>query len=61
LEGLASSNISRFKWYAFIYGFITIGIPIAIQELGDPVFGYWEFLWAVGYGLYTRWLANKMA
>lgn len=61
LEGLAHTNYSRFRWYAFIYGTLAMGFLVFVSSLSKTGFNYYNYLWAVGYGLYSMWLASKMA
>jgi MFS family permease len=61
LEGLASSNFSRYRFYAFLYGAFAIAILISLNAWSKPDFNYWNYLWAAGYGLYSRWLATRMS
>ncbi len=61
LEGLAAARPGRFRWYAFIYGTISMSILIAFDQLPKNEPSFWAFAWAVAYGLYTVWLANRMS
>jgi hypothetical protein len=61
LEGLYYESRLRYKVYAFIYGFITIAIPQTLEQLNSEKFDWMRYGWALGYGLYSLWLALKMA
>lgn len=61
LEGLANSNFSRYRTYAFLYGSIAMTLLITLDQSSKTDFNYWRFLWALAYGLYSRWLATRMA
>jgi hypothetical protein len=61
LEGLAHANFSRYRFYAFVYGVIAMGILIFLSSLSKTGFNYYNFLWAVAYGIYSMWLASRMA
>jgi len=59
LEGLARVNYSRFKWYAFLYGTIAFGILIFVSSLSEENFNYYNYLWALAYGIYSLWVAKR--
>jgi hypothetical protein len=61
LEGLARVNFSRYRFYAFVYGTIGMAILIALDSWSKVGFNYWNYLWAGAYGIYSMWLATKMA
>jgi hypothetical protein len=61
LEGLAHSRPGRFRVYSFIYGAFSLSILIAVSQLSQSGWNAWTYLWAVGYGFYTVWLAAKMS
>jgi hypothetical protein len=61
LEGLVVSNFSRYRFYAFIYGTLAMALLIGLNQLDNSSLNYWNFLWAGAYGIYSMWLATKMA
>lgn len=61
LEGLTVHHFSRYRRYAFFYGLLAMAMLIGISQLSEGGFNHWTYLWAVGYGIYTVWLATKMA
>lgn len=61
LEGLYSYKKWLYKLYSFLYGAITAAILITLNQLGDEVFNYTNYLWAAGYGLYCLAVSNRIA
>ena len=61
LEGLATYNYSRYRYYSFLYGTIGMAFLIAMDSWSKSNFNYWNYLWAGGYGVYCVWVASKMA
>jgi hypothetical protein len=59
LEGLASVNLSRFRFYAFVYGALAMGFLVFLYQLSNTGFNYYSYLWAGAYGLYSMWSASR--
>jgi hypothetical protein len=59
LEGLASVNLSRFRFYAFVYGTLVMGFLVLLYQLSNTGFNYYSYLWAAAYGLYSMWSASR--
>lgn len=61
LEGLARVNFSRYRFYAFVYGTLAMGLLMLLNAWSKADYNYWNYLWAGAYGIYSVWLATKMA
>jgi hypothetical protein len=61
LEGLVSYNFSKYRFYSFCYGTIGMALLITLDAWSKTNFNYWNYLWAGAYGIYTMWLASRMA
>jgi hypothetical protein len=61
LEGLSNYNFSRYRFYAFLYGTTGMAMLIFLDARTKADFNYWFYLWALAYGIYSMWLATRMA